>query len=72
METVDDEEVYLTTKQVMGILDCSRQYVSKLRTSGVLSSYRRGREFLLSAKEVEDMLTKKLIVNKLSGATTHG
>ena len=72
METVDDEEVYLTTKEVMGILDCSRQYVSKLRTSGALSSFRRGREFLLSAKEVEEILTKKSIINKISGVSTHG
>jgi excisionase family DNA binding protein len=72
MESQDDEEVYLTTRQVMGILNCSRQYVSKLRNTGKLSSYRRGNEYLLSAKEIEALITKKTIIVKLKGAHTHG
>jgi len=72
MEPQDDEEVFLTTKQVMGILNCSRQYISKLRNTGKLSSYRRGNEYLLSANEVKALISKKTTIVKLSGANTHG
>lgn len=72
MESQDDEEVYLTTRQVMGILNCSRQYVSKLRNTGVLSSYRRGNEYLLSAKEIEALISRRNTVIKLKEASNHG
>lgn len=72
MESQDDEEVYLTTRQVMGILNCSRQYVSKLRNTGVLSSYRRGNEYLLSSKEIEALISRRNTVIKLKEASNHG
>ncbi len=72
MESQYDDQVFLTTLQVMGILNCSRQYVSKLRVKGMLSSYRRGREYLFDAKEVEALISKKTNIVKLSGAHNHG
>ena len=66
MDTQYDDEVFLTTRQVMEILNCSRQYVSKLRNKGVLSSYRRGNEYLLTAKEVEALISRKKTIIKLT------
>lgn len=71
MDTQYDDEVFLTTRQAMEILNCSRQYVSKLRNTGVLSSYRRGNEYLLSAKEVEALVLRKNTIVKLKTGYLH-
>lgn len=72
MDTQDDEEVFLTTRQVMEILGCSRQNVSKLRVSGLLSTYLKGNQHLVSATEVKALLIKRNTVTKIKEATNHG
>lgn len=66
MEPQEDEDVYLTTDQVMKILGLSRQSISRLRLTGVLTTYRQGTKYLSSAKEVEDLLTQRTTIVKIN------
>ncbi len=66
MEPQEDEDVYLTTDQVMKILGLSRQSISRLRLTGVLTTYRQGTKYLSSAKEVEDLVTQRTTIVKIN------
>lgn len=66
MEPQDDEDVYLTTDQVMKILGLSRQSISRLRLTGVLTTYRQGTKYLSSAKEVKALLTQRTAIVKIN------
>ena len=72
MESTDENEVFLTTAQVAEILGCTRQYVARLRYTGVLSTYRRGATILLDAKEVRAFVTKRNTIVKVREADYHG
>jgi excisionase family DNA binding protein len=59
------DKPYLTTKEAMEILGCSRQYISKLRNTEKISTYRRGNEYLVSSEELNDFLLKKTTIVKI-------
>jgi hypothetical protein len=66
MEEQNDEDVYLTTDQVMKILGLSRQSISRLRLTNVLTTYRQGTKYLSSAKEVKALLTQRTTIVKIN------
>ena len=66
MEEQNDEDVYLTTDQVMKILGLSRQSISRLRLTNVLTAYRQGTKYLSSAKEVKALLTQRTTIVKIN------
>jgi len=66
MQSKEDEDVYLTTDQVMKILGLSRQSISRLRLTNVLTTYRQGTKYLSSAREVEDLLTQRTTIVKIN------
>jgi Helix-turn-helix domain len=66
MQSKEDEDVYLTTDQVMKILGLSRQSISRLRLTNVLTTYRQGTKYLSSSREVEDLLTQRTTIVKIN------
>lgn len=58
------DKPYLTTREAMDILGCSRQYISKLRNTEKISTYRRGNEYLVSSEELNNLILKKTTIVK--------
>ena len=58
------DKSYLTTREAMDILGCSRQYISKLRNTEKISTYRRGNEYLVSSEELNNLILKKTTIVK--------
>jgi excisionase family DNA binding protein len=63
--------VFLTTKEVMAVLNLSRQTVTLMRKQGVLATYRQGVKHYCSEKEVYDLLEKRNQLVKLNRGDNH-
>ena len=60
-----DDDVFLTTDETMKILGLSRQSISRLRSTGELTTYKKGSKYLSSEQEVRELLIKRTTVQKV-------
>lgn len=55
---------WLTTDDVMGMLQCSRRHVQHLRDSGQLKYYQNGRKIHYWINDVEEYINRGKVANK--------
>lgn len=56
------EKIFLSTAEVMKYLDCSEDFIEKLRNEAKLNFYRLGRKFLYAKADIDKLILKNRVI----------